>query len=483
MNSYKIFHDTVHGDIQVSSIYCKNIIDTVLFQRLRRIEQTSIRSLYPCARHDRFIHSLGVFHLGNILINNIEINTRSENYDGWNTIFSDWKKISISFNIACLLHDIGHSPFSHTFEHYFDLGGKRLDISLKEEISDISFSEDVDNTLSASPHEKVSAIITKKVYQKSIEELGGNYLHIVRMILGVKYCNPVDIEQKVVNCLIPLLHGIVDVDRLDYACRDQWASGYSSARINVTRIITSGVLLFVDDGSIRFCFYKKAIRQIESLINIKKYMKRWIFPHHKIVYDQNLLTMAVDKMAQLVSNEKDGDLVLGKIFNLSVFTDEKYSFNDLSLYLLSDDDIIHLMKSTYSNNEFARQWLTRDHYKKPLWKSEAEFLNLFSNASLLSKEKIFDALKASYETLEFEVLDIGIKKEMVLAGEISIFLNNEIVDYLDVQQISNGEILDNQNIQKEESSKQYIPRMIYAYVDEQHFSKRDEIVQKIRMIS
>lgn len=482
MNSYKIFHDTVHGDIHVPSIYCKKIIDTVLFQRLRRIEQTSVRSLYPCARHDRFIHSLGVFHLGNILIHNIEVNSKNDNKD-WDTILTIWNKVSESFKIACLLHDIGHSPFSHTFEHYFDLGGKRLDVHLKEQLSDSSFDEDVDNALSASPHEKVSAIISKKVYSDAIKDLGGDCLHIVRMILGVKYVNPINLEQKVVNCLIPLLHGIVDVDRLDYACRDQWASGYSSARINVTRIITSGTLLFVDDGAVKFCFYKKAIRQIESLINIKRYMKRWIFPHHKIVYDQNLLTLAVDKMAQLVAKEADGDLALGKIFNLNIFTDEQYSLNGLSLYLLSDDDIIHLMKSTFSNNEFARQWLTRNHYKKPLWKSEAEFLNLFSNASSLTKEKISEQLNASYDKDVFDVLDISIKKEMVLNGEISIFLNGEIVDYLDVQQISNGEIIDNQFVQRDESSKQQIHKMIYAYIDEQHFSNRNDIVQQIRMIS
>ena len=53
----KVFHDTVHGNIRIPESYCDNIIDTLLFQRLRRVEQSSVRSLYPCARHDRFIHS------------------------------------------------------------------------------------------------------------------------------------------------------------------------------------------------------------------------------------------------------------------------------------------------------------------------------------------------------------------------------------------------------------------------------------------
>ena len=60
----KIFHDTVHGNIRIPKDYCDLIIDTLLFQRLRRVEQSSVRSLYPCARHDRFIHSIGVFYIG-----------------------------------------------------------------------------------------------------------------------------------------------------------------------------------------------------------------------------------------------------------------------------------------------------------------------------------------------------------------------------------------------------------------------------------
>lgn len=60
----KIFKDPVHGYINVPTCYAKLIIDNFYFQRLRNIEQTGMRVLYPAAKHDRFSHSLGVFHLG-----------------------------------------------------------------------------------------------------------------------------------------------------------------------------------------------------------------------------------------------------------------------------------------------------------------------------------------------------------------------------------------------------------------------------------
>ena len=64
--------DSVHGHILVDDIYITAIIDTPEFQRLRRVEQTSIRSVYPSARHDRFIHSLGVFYVGKMIAEHLE---------------------------------------------------------------------------------------------------------------------------------------------------------------------------------------------------------------------------------------------------------------------------------------------------------------------------------------------------------------------------------------------------------------------------
>ena len=71
----KKIKDFVHGYISIPKILFENFIDTPHFQRLRRIEQTSMRSLYPSARHDRFIHSLGTFHLGNRAIEYIKKNS------------------------------------------------------------------------------------------------------------------------------------------------------------------------------------------------------------------------------------------------------------------------------------------------------------------------------------------------------------------------------------------------------------------------
>ena len=54
----KVVRDPVHGYIKIETDIMSQIIDTEHFQRLRRIEQTNMRCVYPSARPDRFIHSI-----------------------------------------------------------------------------------------------------------------------------------------------------------------------------------------------------------------------------------------------------------------------------------------------------------------------------------------------------------------------------------------------------------------------------------------
>ncbi|NJK94004.1 MAG: hypothetical protein HC905_02915 [Bacteroidales bacterium] len=73
----KIFRDPIYGYINIPDKYCIDFIDTKIFQRLRRIEQTSMRVLYPSAHHDRFAHSIGVYHLGQTAFQNLKKNSAS----------------------------------------------------------------------------------------------------------------------------------------------------------------------------------------------------------------------------------------------------------------------------------------------------------------------------------------------------------------------------------------------------------------------
>lgn len=181
MSNYKRILDSVHGYINVPKEYCDKIIDTVYFQRLRRIEQTSGRSLFPSARHDRFIHSLGVFNLGQKIVESIKRRYSDEFTDHDQQVYD-------SYVIACLLHDVCHSPFSHTFEYYYALGNDLRGL-LESILNDDEFTGDWNSCFSnAAPHEIMSALLTVKEFRTWIEtEAHADIKLIVRMIIGCKY--------------------------------------------------------------------------------------------------------------------------------------------------------------------------------------------------------------------------------------------------------------------------------------------------------
>ena len=91
----KLIRDSIHGYIEIPEIIINEIVDTSVFQRLRRVEQTSMRALYPSAHHDRFVHSLGVFHLGTLAYAGLIKNINKQSYYQENKEF--WEKYGVCF--------------------------------------------------------------------------------------------------------------------------------------------------------------------------------------------------------------------------------------------------------------------------------------------------------------------------------------------------------------------------------------------------
>lgn len=118
--AYKIIRDPVHGYIRIPDVLCHKFVDTPIFQRLRSIEQTSMRCLFPGGRHDRFIHSLGVYHLATRLYDGLLLNIKEDNEIAG--IIKD-KRMRLTFEVAALMHDCGHAPFSHTTECLYNKYG------------------------------------------------------------------------------------------------------------------------------------------------------------------------------------------------------------------------------------------------------------------------------------------------------------------------------------------------------------------------
>lgn len=159
--------DPVHGYISLEGMYA-DIVNTAEFQRLRYVEQVSFRPSYPGARHDRFIHSLGTYHLATKFAESFFVNLRKDVPD-IKVSAKDQKMLTETFRYAALLHDIGHAPFSHTTEDFFlepidqKTNLPQVWVDLREAVRKVSQIEgtlfEAENEENGKAHEIVSALV------------------------------------------------------------------------------------------------------------------------------------------------------------------------------------------------------------------------------------------------------------------------------------------------------------------------------------
>ena len=438
--------DTVHGYIMVDEKFVDHIIDTQLFQRLRRVEQTSIRAVYPSARHDRFIHSLGVFHIGNLIVSQLRKDAKANK--NWGETDATLEKIYGSYLCACLLHDIAHAPFSHTFEKYY---GQKCFLSecLENAIGDTKFKADLaDAKKNDEPnfHEYASAIIAYTEYKTSIDRLGYDAELVARMITGVFYNEEKDAHQ-IHNCLITLLHGkIIDADRLDYACRDVWASGYSTSSVDLRRLI-SALHIKKCKNDYNVCFESSSLNEIEGVLNVKDFQMKYVINHHVVNYEQNLLTMAAEHAAihffpSVAQNNPDnpGYAALGKIVNIEALKGEvQTEVGGLKLTNVSDDDVVFLMKQD-PNNDMYQCWCNRKYEHFSLWKSRDEFYHFFPNVPKdenLKNGKFKDEVTATLKRRGYKEDEILINeakfKCRVRLRQLYLVVANDVVRYTEIK--------------------------------------------------
>lgn len=468
--------DTVHGYIMVDELFVDNIIDTKLFQRLRRVEQTSIRAVYPSARHDRFIHSLGVFHIGTLMVAQLRKDAQTNN--NWGETTATMEKIYGSFLSACLLHDIAHAPFSHTFERYY---GQKTDLAplFKQTIPNPDFASDLDDAIvneEPNYHEYASAIVAYKEFKHGLDLMSYDAEFVARMITGVFY-NSKKSEHQIHNCFITLLHGkIIDADRLDYACRDVWASGYSTSSVDVRRLI-SALHIKKCDEDYNVCFESSSLNEIEGVLNVKDFQMKYVINHHVVNYEQELLVRAAKHAAlhffpSQQRAQDPGYAALNKIVNINALIGEvQTEVGEMKLTNISDDDLIFLMKQDDSNS-YYQQWCSREYVHFSLWKSRDEFYHYFPNVSKTESLKNNSFEKEVRKTLnekgykDDEILVTKAEfKGRVRLRKLFLVVANDVVRYTDIK--------------PEEANSNKTVEFYYVFVSKRGLTEREEI-KKIR---
>lgn len=255
----KIIRDAIHAGIELNDLELA-VLDTKEMQRLRFVRQLALAHLvYPSAHHTRFEHSLGTFHLTGLAAARL----------------LDSEEDRQRLRLAGLLHDVGHSAFSHLPE-----------------------------------------TLVKKLTGKNHEELG--YDKIRRSHIG----DVLNTYGYSPESLLKLMHGpkyaVVcteyGTDRVDYLLRDAHFTGAAYSLVDAERLLQS---LQFQDGTL--VLLEKGVLPAESLLVSRYLMFRAVYHHHAnriaTAMLQKALQDALEKRLLAVQDIADGadDEVLFKL--------------------------------------------------------------------------------------------------------------------------------------------------------------------------
>ena len=318
--------DPLHGSILISDSE-KRIIDDRAFQRLREIKQLGFGEFsFPGGMHNRYIHSVGAFHLAG---------------QAFDLIFHDfsWSSLKVrdkfrqTVKLAALLHDVGHGPLSHTTEEVMP---PYRDLKLGFMVGD---TEDRRAT-----HEDytikilLDSVITKIIYKEWKGSLQGH--HIAALI-----CPDIEIEDQFFMeqglnfrpILGQLISSELDIDRMDYLSRDAYYCGTNYGKIE-TQWLLSNLSYHEENSHLYLSLNQRALYAFEDFLLARHHMYLMVYFHHKsIIYDEMLARYfnSPDCSFQLPSDLKD--------------------------YLNCTDHTLYTHMKT-SHNEWARRIVNHDPY-------------------------------------------------------------------------------------------------------------------------
>lgn len=398
----KKIKDPLYGYIEIEEWLMK-YVDTPEFQRLRNIRQTGYASLYPGALHNRFVHSLGVFYLGNKAIEKFRENVESNSAKS-SDIWDRWER---TFKLACLLHDVGHSPFSHTGEGFYDkLPGFRRILPKRFHNEELCKA--------GKPHEVMSSLVGLDL----IEEFNDSAKSIdeelfVRCIIGAPYSD--EKESLYQNAIIQMLNGrIIDVDKLDYLIRDAYVTGYDSVNLDVDRLLDAYTVL-EKDGK-KWVLYKHgALSVIENVTYANDLERRWIQTNPTVLYDCKLLEHAIKEYnLYMQQHYKDELKNYENILCRESLSKEGIQTKKLRLRLLCDDDIIVYLKNI-SRSEIGRQYFSRSDRLIPMWKNEIDFGKIIEEkmGKDIIRKMQEEIIRLTDDLVGMFFIDVNMKKALI----------------------------------------------------------------------
>ena len=324
-NKRKIINDPVFGFLSIPNDLIYDVLQHPYVQRLNRIRQLGLSYLvYPGATHSRFGHSLGAMHLmqeaiRSLRLKGVEITEQEET----------------AAMIAILLHDIGHGPFSHVLEHTIVDGVTHEDISL---LMMLRINEDLHGQLDT------AIAIFKNEYPK-------HFLH-------------------------QLISSQLDVDRMDYLCRDSFFTGVQEGRVASERLLK---MLDVRDD--KLVVQIKGIYSVEKFLVARRLMYWQVYLHKTSVAAEQHLIKILSRAKELARESRESRVESGELFcspALRYFLYQNVTFADFGVHsealeqyaLLDDNDVLSAIKAWISSEDKVLSTLSKSFINRQLFRGE-----------------------------------------------------------------------------------------------------------------
>ena len=310
-NKRKIINDPVFGFLDIPSERLYDILQHPYVQRLNRIRQLGLSYfVYPGAMHSRFLHSLGAMHLMQEAIRSLRAK---------GIVISDEEAEGAM--VAILLHDLGHGPFSHVLEHTLVEGITHEQISLL--------------MMEAIPAPEMAIRIFKDEYPR-------RFLH-------------------------QLISSQLDVDRMDYLCRDSFFCGVTEGSVASARLIK--MMNVVND---KLVLEAKGIYSVEKFLVARRLMYWQVYLHKTSVGAEQLLIKILQRAKALAAQGQElfcSPALHYFLYNRVSAKDFYVGSEALNTYaLLDDSDVLSAIKVWQSSEDRVLSLLSQAFTNRRLFK-------------------------------------------------------------------------------------------------------------------
>lgn len=324
LNEKRVIRDAIHDYIHVDHLIIWRLINSKEMQRLRRIKQLGgTYQVFQSAEHSRFVHSLGVY----------QVVRRMLETECLTNALSDYDKLCVM--CAGLLHDIGHGPFSHSFEGVFEENHEDMTVRMILEESEV---HDILVSLYKQLPQDVASII--------------QHTHPNRI-------------------LIQMVSSQLDADRMDYLLRDSYMSGTTYGHFDMSRILRT---MRIRDRKI--VYKESGVQAIENYILARYHMYWQVYYHPTARSYEHLLQSVFQRVKDLYY---DGYVFQTHLHYLIPMLEHRFQVSDF--VDLDEAVILYYFKEFTREKDFilsdlSSRFLNRHLFKYKQLKSQKDLMSI-----------------------------------------------------------------------------------------------------------